>query len=87
MNACMYEWMCIYMLYVYLYMGGCQNCGPLLGPLNIRCRIILRSQKRDHSFDNHPYVRVNVHTHMCICSFDMYLYMYMFMYVYMYVCV
>ena len=26
-------------------MGGCQNYGPLLGPLNIRCRIILRTQK------------------------------------------
>ena len=25
-------------------MGGCQNYGPLLGPLNTRCRIILRSQ-------------------------------------------
>ena len=22
-------------------MGGCQNNGPLLGPLNTRCRIIL----------------------------------------------
>ena len=28
-----------------LYMGGCQNYGPLLGPLNTRCRIILRIQK------------------------------------------
>ena len=26
-------------------MGGCQNYGPLLGPLNTRCRIILRTQK------------------------------------------
>ena len=26
-------------------MGGCQNCGPLLGPLNTGCRIILRTQK------------------------------------------
>ena len=25
--------------------GGCQNYGPLLGPLNTRCRIILRTQK------------------------------------------
>ena len=30
---------------VYVYMGGCQNYGPLLGPLNTRCGIILRSQK------------------------------------------
>ena len=27
------------------YMGGCQNYGPILGPRNIRCRIILRTQK------------------------------------------
>ena len=25
--------------------GGCQNYGPLLGTLNIRCRTILRTQK------------------------------------------
>ena len=28
------------------HMGVCHNCGPLLGPLNTRCRIILRPQKR-----------------------------------------
>ena len=27
------------------YMGGCQNHGPLLNPLNTRCRTILRNQK------------------------------------------
>ena len=26
-------------------MGGCQNCGPFLGTLNIRCRIITGIQK------------------------------------------
>ena len=26
-------------------MGGCQNHGPLLGPLNTKCRIVLRNQK------------------------------------------
>ena len=26
------------------YMGGCQNCGPILGPLNTWCRLILRTQ-------------------------------------------
>ena len=35
-------------------MGGCQHSGSLLGTLNIRCRI--RDPKRDHNFDNHPYV-------------------------------
>ena len=37
------------------YMGGCQNYDPFLGTLNIRCRIIIGIQKRDHNFDNHPY--------------------------------
>ena len=27
------------------YMGGCQNYGPFLGTLNIRCRIIIGIQK------------------------------------------
>ena len=26
-------------------MGGCQNCGPFLGTLNIRCRIIIGIRK------------------------------------------
>ena len=26
-------------------MGGCQNCGPLLGTLSIRCRTIIGIQK------------------------------------------
>ena len=26
-------------------MGSCQNQGPFLGTLNIRCRIIIRTQK------------------------------------------
>ena len=37
-------------------MGGCQNSGPFLGTLTIRCLIIMnRDPKRDHNFDNHPY--------------------------------
>ena len=35
-------------------MGGCQNVGPFLCTLNIRCRIIIRDPERDHNFDNHP---------------------------------
>ena len=31
-------------------MGGCQNYGPFLGSLNIRCRIIIGIQ----IFHNHP---------------------------------
>ena len=36
-------------------MGGCQNYGPFLGTLNIRGRIIIGTQEKDHDFDNHPY--------------------------------
>ena len=36
-------------------MRGCQNYGPFLGALNIRCRIIIGIQKKDHLFDDHPY--------------------------------
>ena len=31
---------------------------PLVGRLNIRCRTILRTQKKNHNFDNHPCVIV-----------------------------
>ena len=27
------------------HMGGCQNYGPLFGTLNIRCRMIIRTQQ------------------------------------------
>ena len=36
-------------------MGGCQNYGPFLGTLNIRCRIRIGTQKGTIIFDNHPY--------------------------------
>ena len=36
-------------------MGGSQDYGPFLGPLNTRCRSTLRTPKRDHDFDNHPH--------------------------------
>ena len=32
-------------LHIYIYMGGCQNYGPFLGTLNIRCRIRTGAQK------------------------------------------
>ena len=35
-------------------MGSCQNEGPFLGTINSRCRILLRTPKRDPKFDNHP---------------------------------
>ena len=35
-------------------MGGCQNYGPFLGTLSIRCRIIIGSQKGTTNFDNPP---------------------------------
>ena len=39
------------------HMGGCQNYGPFMGTLNIRCRIILSTPKRDPILENYPYVR------------------------------
>ena len=30
--------------FVYVYMGRCQNYGPFLGTLNIRCRLIIGAQ-------------------------------------------
>ena len=44
-------------LSTWLHMGGCQNYGPFLGTLNIRCRIILRTHKRDPILENCPYAR------------------------------
>ena len=35
-------------------MGGCQNYVPFLGTLNIRCRIIIGTPRKNHNFDNHP---------------------------------
>ena len=32
------------------YVGSCQNHGPFLGTLNIRCRIIIGTRKRDHKW-------------------------------------
>ena len=38
---------------------GCQNYGPFLGTLNVRCRIKYnRDPKRDHNFDNHPDAKI-----------------------------
>ena len=45
-------------------MGGCQNYDPLLGTPNIRCRIILGIEKRDHDFDNHPYHIPSTNRHL-----------------------
>ena len=32
-------------VYTYVYMGGCLNYGPLLGTVNIRCRIMIGTPK------------------------------------------
>ena len=36
------------------HVGGCQNCGPLLGPYYSTAPINLGYPKRDPNFDNHP---------------------------------
>ena len=41
-------------------MGGYQHYGPLLCPLNTRCRMILRTQKGIRIFENHPYPSTSV---------------------------
>ena len=46
-------------------LGGCQNYGPFLGTLNIRCRIIIRDPKKHRNFDNHlmfVYIRPHLST-------------------------
>ena len=49
-HASICRWIQSIYLYVYIHtcmhMGGCRNYGLFLGPLNTRCRIILRTQKR-----------------------------------------
>ena len=40
-----------------LYMGDCQNYGPLLGPL-YNTGPNIGDPKRDHNFDNPPHVYV-----------------------------
>ena len=42
--------------YYYELYGWLSKLWSLFGTLNIRCRIIKRDPKRDHNFDNHPYV-------------------------------
>ena len=34
---------------------ACQNYGPFLGSLDIRCCIIIGVQKGDHNFENHSH--------------------------------
>ena len=52
-------------------MGGCQNDGPLLGPLNTRCRVILGTQNgtmiltTTHMYV-HAYVYVQVHVYVFV---------------------
>ena len=46
------------------HLGSCQNCGPLLGTLNDRRRIII-----DPSFDNHPSLGWGVEASGCRVCF------------------
>ena len=56
----------------YIHVGGCQNYRPLLGSLNIRCRIILRTQKgtiiltTSHVHMNMRYLHVR--SSLCVLS-------------------
>ena len=61
-------------IYIYIYMGGCQNYGPFLG-LNIIRTQYLGYPKRDHNFDNYPYIYI-CYLHTC-----MYAHVYLIVYI------
>ena len=42
-SLCIYVYINTIYTYIYIYMGGCQNYGPLLGPRNIKCRVICQA--------------------------------------------
>ena len=51
-----------------MYVGGYQDYGPLLGPLNTRCRIIilrLKDPKRDHILTT---THVRIYVSICIVA-------------------
>ena len=57
-------------IYISIYMGGCQNHGPFLGTLNIRCRIIIGTQKRTIILTTthiHLYIYIYIHIYIYIC--------------------
>ena len=68
--------------YMYVHMRGCQNYGPVLGPLNTRCRIILRNKKGTIIL-----IASQMYIHICICTYIIYTYiMYVHIY-YVYLCI
>ena len=58
-------------IYIYIYMCGCQNYGPFLGTLNIRCRIIIGIEKATIVLGN-PHISIYMvpppHCKIHICS-------------------
>ena len=71
MHRCMCIYICISTcIAISTCMGACQNYGPPLGPLNTRCRVILRTPKRDKNLGNHPYYE-SVSTSVSISPFNM----------------
>ena len=53
----------LFAVVVIVYMGGCQNYGPFLGTLNIRCRIIIRTQKGSPIWTT---THIYIYTYLCI---------------------
>ena len=41
-----------------VFLGGCQNSGPFLGPKHKIRHLLFRVPKRDHNSDNHPYISI-----------------------------
>ena len=48
-------------------MGSCQNYGPFLGTLNIRCRIIKRIQKGTILLTNTQTLRIYIYIYTLLC--------------------
>ena len=65
--VCIYVYIYMYMymyMYIYIYMGGCQNYGPFWGALNIRCRIIIGTQKGTLILTA---THIYIYTCICVC--------------------
>ena len=62
-------------------MGGCQNYGPFLGTLNIRCRIIVGIQEGTRILTTthmrmYVYIYICIYRHTYISMYTRYVYIY-----------
>ena len=52
-------------------LGGCKNSGPLLGPLNTRCRIMLRTHKGPIILTTNHMMNLYLYLHLYLYTFNM----------------